>query len=75
MSMMHMPGFTATASLYKKGDFSVSTGTVLENVSERVQPAMMMNCADIHNYWQAAVHRGDTAWMAFWGGVGDALGC
>jgi hypothetical protein len=72
MNTMTMPGFTAEASLYKRGGFGMATVTGSPNTTERVQPAL--TCFDMGVQWSDAINRDDQI-AAFWAGFAQGYGC
>ena len=77
MKTMHVPGFTADASLYKRSAFGMATVTVSQNTAERVQPAMTKQgtCYDIGQMMYRAADSGNDGLANFFWGVFVGFGC
>jgi hypothetical protein len=77
MNTMTMPGFTAEASLYSKGGFGMAT--VIENTTERVQPAMRYTCFTLGILYSGvsnpSARAPDPGMAAFYGGIARGMGC
>lgn len=76
MNTMTIPGFTAEASLYRKGAFGKATVAASQNTTARVQPAIRYyTCFNIGSVYEDFLEQDDYVMAGYWYGVAKGLGC